>query len=355
MTLEKMREVHIGGHSIGDGHPPFFVAELGICHEGSIDVALELTRAAVEAGADMVKTESFTKRKMVYHESATISYAIKGKKYTVPLADHMEEFEFSMDKHMRIKKYCDELKVPFMATCHDFETIDMMAEVGVAAIKIASPDIVHFPLLRYAASKKLPVFVDTGAAFQYEIEIALRTLNEAGAANVIINHNPSGHPSPPANHDLNIIGRLKTVTGVPIGVADHYEGYEMAYVAVAAGANTIEKPISRDRFVPGPERNYSVSIDDLPVFIKTIKDVHIAMGACERKNLSEDAKKYRYNNRMACVTAKELKAGDIVNIDNITFGRPRMGIGVEHWDIIQGRKLRKTKKKDQFLQWEDLD
>lgn len=349
-----MKTVKIKDHIIGDSHPPFFVAELGICHEGKLEVALDLTKAAVEAGADMIKTESFSHRKMVFHESAVTSYTVDGMKHTVPLDDHMEKYELTLEEHKRIKEYCDELKVPFMSTCHDFKTVDMMVELGADAIKIASPDIVHFPLLRYAASKKVPIFLDTGAAFQYEIEIALRTLREVGLKDIIVNHNPSGHPALPKDHDLNIIGRLKTVLDSPVGIADHYEGYEMTYAAIAAGANSIEKPISLDRFVPGPERNYSISIKDLPQVIKTMKNVYIALGNSERGNLSEDGKNYRYNNRMACVALKDLKVDDKVTLENVTFGRPRMGIGVECWDLIEGRKMRKSKGKNEFIQWDDL-
>jgi sialic acid synthase SpsE len=290
---------------------------------------------------------------MVYDPSATMSYTVGGKKYCVSLAEHMDRYELSFDEHHRIKKLCDELGVSFISTAHDFTAIDFLETIGAAAIKIASPDIIHYPLLRYAARKQIPLFLDTGSAHQYEIEIAVKILREEGLEDIVVNHNPQGHPALAEGHDLKIIPRLQEILSIPIGLADHYEGYEMIYAAVAVGANTLEKPISRDRFVHEPERNWSITIDDLPQVLKNLRKTYDALGKSER-TLSKEAEIYRDANRMACVAACDLAAGDEVNLDNVTFGRPRKGIGVEHWDIIEGRKLRRAIKKRDFLQWEDL-
>lgn len=347
------KTVKVGDHRIGDGHPPFFVAELGICHGGDIAVALELTRAAVNAGAHCVKTETFQKSRLVCDPSATTSYVLDGKKHTVSLAEHMDRYELSLGEHHQIKRLCDTLDVPFMATAHDFAAIDFLADIGAAAVKIASPDIVHYPLLRHAAGARLPVFLDTGAAYQYEIEIAVKTLKESGCEQIVVNHNPTGHPAPADQHNLRIISRLKEIFGFPIGLSDHYKGYEMMYAAVSVGSNTIEKPISMDRFVPEPERNYSISIQDLPKVLENLYACHCALGTPERK-MTKDQESYRNNNRVACVAAENMSAGVELNLRNVFFGRPRKGIGVECWDLVEGRKLRRDKKKNEFIRWDDL-
>lgn len=349
-----MGEIKIGDHIIGDGHKPIFIAELGICHEGSLDTALELAKAAAEAGAHMIKTESFTPRKVVFHDSAKIAYEVEGKKYNVPLKGHMEKYELSIDDHIKICKLCDSLNVPFMSTVHDFETADIMVDVGASAVKLASPDVVHYPLLRYVAKKGLPVFLDTGAALQYEVEIAVRILREAGCEKLIVNHNPSGHPAPAKNHDLRTVQRFNEILNTCVGVADHYEGYQMVYTAVAMGAHAIEKPISKDRFKPGPEINYSISAKDIKEVVDTMQEVWESLGKLERTHLSESAEAYRYNNRMVCIAAKDIEPGDKMNLENVIFGRPRMGIGVEYWDVVEGRKFRNAKKKNEFINWEDL-
>jgi len=349
-----MQKVRVGDFTLGDGAPPFFVAELGICHGGSLKVALELTEAAVQAGAHGVKTETFDHQDMVFDPSAETSYTIDGVKHVVPLAEHMAHYQLSLEEHLQIKKLCDRLGRPFISTAHNFKAVDFLAEIKAAGIKIASPDIVHYPLLRYAASKGMPIFLDTGGAVQPEVEIAVRTLRQAGCQDIVVNHNPAGHPAPAEQHDLRVIPRLRDILGTPIGLADHYEGYEMVWAATLMGADTVEKPISQDRFAPEPERNWSISIDDLAQVIDKMNSFHAALGRPERV-VTPGAEEYRNQNRMACAAAVDLPAGSEINLENITFARPRLGIGVEYWDVIAGQRLRRAKKRRQFIQWEDLD
>ena len=348
-----MHKVMIGERLVGNGQPPFFVAELGICHGGSLKTALELTEIAAKAGADCVKTETFQREAMVFDPSAECSHTINGVRQTVPLAEHMDKYGLSFEEHHAIKKRCDELGLPFMTTVHDAKAVDFARDIGTSCLKISSPDIIHYPLLRYAARAGLPICLDTGGALQYEVEIAVRELRGQGLEDIIVNHNPDGHPAPAARHDLRIIPRLKSILGVPMGLADHYEGYEMLPLAVAVGADLLEKPISMDRFVSEPERNYSISAADLPQVIKIVRDAYDALGSAER-TISKEAGQYRDRNRMACAAARDLEAGEKICLENVAFGRPRRGIGAEHWDLIEGRSLRGPKKKYEFIQWEDL-
>ena len=348
-----MHSVKVGRHTIGPGSPPFFVAELGICHEGRLDIALELTEKAAIAGAHIVKTETFQREMLVFSPDAMASYTINGEKITFSLSELMDRYELSYDEHHQIKLKCDELHVPFMSTAHDFNGIDFLKEIGAAAIKIASPDIINYPLLRYAASAELPIFLDTGSAYQHEVELAVKTIRDQGWMDIIVNHNPNGHPAAPAGHNLRTIKQLEQILQLPVGLSDHYEGYEMLYAAVAAGALTVEKPVSRDRTVLEPERNWSISIDDLQQVITTTMNVYEALGSPQRQ-LTRNQEEYRNNNRLACVVGRDLAPGDQISLEHIIFGRPRKGIGVEHWDLIEGRILRKEKKKNSFLQWSDL-
>ncbi|WP_319577728.1 N-acetylneuraminate synthase family protein [uncultured Desulfobacter sp.] len=349
-----MKRIKIMDHSIGNGHPPFIIAELGICHEGNVNLALELTKEAINAGAHAVKTETFQSDKMIFDTSATTSYVINGEKTTVPLDLHMKQFELSLEEHHEVKKLCDRHDVPFISTAHDFDAIDFLCDINAAAIKIASPDLIHYPLLAHAAQKGTPVIMDTGGALQYEIELAVQTLRANGLDDIMINHNPVGHPAPADKHDLAIIPRLQMLTALPVGISDHYDGYEMLYAATAIGANILEKPISMDRFDPMPEKGWSISVPDMELVFSTVRQIHQAIGQPERK-MSKEAQGYRNQNRMALAAKKDLQKGDRIIFENITFGRPREGIGVEHWDIVQGMKLRNDKKRHQFIHWKDLN
>jgi sialic acid synthase SpsE len=343
-----MKNVVIQDREIGDCQPPYFVAELGICHEGSIEIAKQLSKAAKEAGAECIKTETFQREHIVFDRSFTTSYSIRGEHFTESLLEHMEKYQLSYEQHEEIKRYSDELGLPFMSTAHDFEAVDFLVDIGAAAIKISSADIIHYPLIRYASKTNLILFIDVGGAYQYEIEKALRTAVDAGVKGIVFNHHPAGHPAPAQKYDLRIIPHLKDILEVPVGTADHYDGYEMVYAAVAVGANVIEKPISRDRFIKKPEHIWAVSINDLEEVISNMHAVYDALGVRERKQVKIS------QNRVSLIAKKDLEEGSEINLDNVLFGRPTKGISVEHWEIVEGRKLRCAKRKHEFITWEDV-
>ncbi|MBI9079228.1 MAG: N-acetylneuraminate synthase family protein [Pseudodesulfovibrio sp.] len=346
-----MKNVKIGKKLIGEGQAPFFVAELGTCHEGDLDIALMLARKAVEAGADCIKSELFYETE-VFDPSAVKTFSIRDKQYSVPLIEHMRRYQFTLEQHHEIKKLADELDVPFMATAHDRGRVDFLVNIGAEAIKIASPDIVHYPLIRYAAQTDLALFLDTGGAWQYEVEMAIKTALDAGCERLIVNHQPDGHPGKASQHNLRVMQRYSDLFNIPVGLSDHYDGYEMVYASVAAGANVIEKPISRDRFMEACEHIWSVTIDDLAEVIRTMHQVYAAMGE-PQKAMSKGLRPCSPH-RVALVAKRDLKPDDIINQDNVTFGKPRMGIGVEHWDEVQGRPLKRAVPEKAFIRWEDL-
>lgn len=345
-----MSSITIAGRQIGDGHRPWFVAELGTCHEGDLEIAKANARAAAKAGADCIKTELFYETE-VFDDSATKVWSHRGTTHEESLITHMRRYQFTLDQHAEIKAVADEVGLPFMATAHDFERVDFLVDIGAAAVKIASPDIVHLPLIRAAAASGLALFLDTGGAFQHEVEMAVRVAREAGCERLVVNHNPSGHPAPPASHHLRVLQRFKTLFDCPIGLADHYDGYDMVGAAVALGANVVEKPVSRNRFEERCEHIWSVSLDDLPGVIASMHAVWEALGESERPGTGLFADS---PHRVALVARHDLEAGTPLTLDTVEFGKPRKGIGVEHWDLVQGRRLKKAVRRHAFITWDDL-
>lgn len=330
-----------------------FVAELGICHGGALDVALALAEAAIDAGAHCVKTESFQTEALVFDPAATCSYTIRGKRVSTTLAEHMSRYELPLEAHRRICALCRDRNVPFMCTVHDTAAVDFLVQAGASALKIASPDIVHFPLLKHVASTGLPVFLDTGSALPDEIERAVEALRQAGQQGIVVNHNPAGHPAPASGHHFRMMQEIGRSLDVPIGLSDHFEGCEMLPLAVVMGASVLEKPVSFDNTVPEPERNWAVNIRDIPHVLGLLRRAHASLGEATR-TLDENQITYRDQNRVACVAARNLAAGEFMTLETVTFGRPRKGIGVEHWDEVEGRRLRVPKQKYEFLQWSDI-
>jgi sialic acid synthase SpsE len=146
---------------------------------------------------------------------------------------------------------------------------------------------------------------------------------------------------------------MQTALGVPVGISDHYQGYEMAYAAVAAGADLIEKPISLDRHVPGPEKAWSVSAKDLAGLVDDLKELGRGLTGMPHK-MTREQQLYRRRNRVSCVAGRDIARGETLDEDCVVFARPHKGIGVEHWDMVRGRRIARTKKAGQFINWKDL-
>lgn len=347
-----MKTVKIWDKQIGDGFRPYFVAELGTCHQGSVEIAKKNVTAAVKAGADCIKTETFYETE-VFDSSAKKNFHIRGKQYSLPLIEHMRACQLTLDEHHEIKNFCDEMNVPFMATAHDRERVDFLVDIGAVAVKIASPDIVHYPLIEYAAKSGLVLLLDTGGAYQHEVEMAVKAARDAGCTQLIVNHNPDGHPAPANKHNLRIIQRYKELFDIPIGISDHYDGYEMVYTAATIGANLIEKPISQDRFIEECEHIWAISVKDLDEVITKMHLAYDALG--DKQRPMEAGFRPASPHRVALLANKNLSAGDIISEDNIVFGKPRLGIGVENWHLVKGKQLKQAKTKHAYILWEDIE
>lgn len=341
----------IRGREIGNGAPPYFVAELGTCHRGSVAVAKENARIAVQAGADCVKTELFYETE-VLDPDIMKTYSIRGRRYEEPLIEHMRRYQLTLDQHREIKEYCDGLGVAFMATAHDRGRVDFLRDIGADAVKIASPDIVHYPLIRCAAASGLALFLDTGGAWQHEVEMAVKVARDAGCERLVVNHNPQGHPAPADRHDLLTLARFKELFACPVGLADHYDGYEMVYAAAALGADAIEKPVSEDRFIEECEHIWAVTRTDLAEVIAAMRRFHQARGRSCRE--MGPGLRPQSPHRVALAAARDLAPGEPITEENVVFGKPRRGIGVEFWDEVEGRVLATAKRKGEFIRWEDL-
>lgn len=346
-----MNSFDIKGVKIGGGQPPYFVAELGTCHRGSVDVAKENARMAAQAGAPCVKTELFHETE-VLNPNIMKTYSIGDRRYEVPLVEHMRRYQLTLDQHREIKEYCDTLGVAFMATAHDRSRVDFLREIGADAVKIASPDIVHYPLIRYAAASGLALFLDTGGAWQHEVEMAVKAARDAGCERLVVNHNPKGHPAAARDHDLLVMDRFKKLFRCPVGLADHYDGYDMVYAAAALGADSIEKPVSENRFIEECEHIWAVTRDDLAHVIATMHVFHQSRGKHCRD--MGPGLRPRSPHRVALAAARDLAPGEPITEANVIFGKPRLGIGVEYWDEVEGRALSAAKRKGEYIRWEDL-
>ena len=344
--------VDIGGVPVGDGHPTVLMAEIGTFFNQDIELACEYIKKCVEAGTPIVKTEILHDPEVclrntgLMHEYAHAT-GLKVEDYRSLIERKVVPFE----KYEEIFSYCRELNVPYVASIYDIEGIDFFVEVGGAAIKIARTPINNLPLTRHSAKTNLPVIFDAGGVYFDEIVYAVRLAQREGAGGVIVNHHPAANPALPEVHNMRVIRMYKRVFKVPVGLACHYRGDEILYLAVGMGANIWEKGVDAD-----PDRIEQDVISAAP--IDSLRDIIQRVSNCW-KALGENVvapREPRDLSTRACMAAKRfIQKGESFGTHNVRFSWPPVGISVEHWDLVEGKTCTRDIEAGQILRWPDID
>jgi sialic acid synthase SpsE len=343
----------IGNKTIGDGFPVFIVSELGVTHEGDIDLAKSFIKAAADAGVDAIKFELIfpdtliADKEMIYE-----SYTAKGV-FRVNYYEFLKSIEFDESDYKELKRFADKCGVLFFATAFDFRGVDLLKELNACAIKISSGELTHKPLIKYAASQGLPLFLDTGGAFVYEIEEAVITAKMEGCEDIIVMHNPTGYPAPPEKTYLRMIPTLKQVLQTPVGLSCHTPGYDVVIAAIALGANVIEKPICRDTTMHYDEAVFSVPVNDIKNFVEKIRFIEKALGEPVRK-IEKEELEMRKKYRQSIIAKKNIKKGEQLTEENISFARPNKGIEAKYYDLVIGKTAKRDIMKGEFITWDDI-
>ncbi len=334
----------IAGRSIGPGHSAWIVAEFGVTHEGTLDVAMEMLDASIKAGVDAIKVECINADAIVSLEYRdTLNYAFKtlaGHQITENYYQLLKKVSLPYDDIAKLAALAQKRGLPFFGTAFDLETIDFLKSIGACAVKISSGEITHHPLLVRAAQSGLPVFFDTGRSSLGEILSAVEVLRGAGCATPLIMHNPSGYPAAPQDVQLLSIPLYQQSAGLPVGLSCHSRGNMMVHGAIAVGANIIEKPLSRDNTKDEDEHIFSVNISELDRYVDEIRALEAALTLNRKKLYEGDSDPVRRRTfRQSLVAARDLPAGHILTSADLTFARPGHGFPPTMVEYVVGRKL----------------
>ena len=331
----------------------FIIAEAGVNHNGSIDTAKKLVDAAVLAGADAIKFQTFKAENLVTKNAPKAEYQKlstgDGNQFQM-----LKKLELSIENHLILKKYCEEKNIEFLSTPFDFESVDLLEKIGVKYYKISSGDLTNIPLLQYVAKLKKPMIVSTGMANLGEVEIAVSAIQKYMNKDLYLLHCTSNYPTRYEDVNLNAMITLKNAFKLPVGYSDHTVGIEVPIAAVAMGAKVLEKHFTLDRNMEGPDHKASLEPDELKNMVDSIRNIEKAFGdGIKRCNKSEE--NTRKVARKSIVAGKNLKKGDKLCSDNICFKRPENGVSPIYTNLIINRRLTKDLKKDDLITFDLIE
>jgi len=313
----------------------FIIAEAGVNHNGSIDLAKKLVDAASASGADAVKFQTFKAESLVSKNAQKAEYQKEETDKNESQFDMIKKLELSMDTHRELMSYCDEKNIMFLSTPFDYDSIELLNNLGLEVFKIPSGEITNLPYLRHIGKLDKQAILSTGMADIGEIEDALDILINAGTKkeNITVLHANTQYPTPMEDVNLNAMITIQKKFGVAIGYSDHTLGIEVDIAAVSMGASVIEKHFTLDKTMPGPDHKVSLAPEDLKAMVFAIRNIEKALGSSEKKPTMSEAPNIDIV-RKSIVANQPIKKGDKLSDKNIAIKRPGTGISPMKWDKV---------------------
>jgi len=356
MTVKDV--IQIGKRSVGVGRPVFIIAEAGVNHNGSLKRALELVDAAAEAGTDAVKFQTFSADRLVTHLSPKARYQ---RETTDPKESQyamLKKLELSPEAHRELKLRAEKCGLVFLSTPFDKDSADLLEKLGVAAFKIGSGELTDLPLLSHIARKGKPVILSTGMSTMEEVRQAVQTLQKEGLQEIALLHCVSAYPAPKEDVNLLAMSTLRDEFRMPVGYSDHTEGIHVAVLAVACGADIIEKHLTLDKKLPGPDHRISLEPDELAAMVQDVRNAKKILGNGNKQVMLSEANTKSVA-RKSVVALEVLKRGCSIKSQMVGIRRPGLGIPPSEIEKVIGRTVRRDLTTDipegNILTWEMLE
>ena len=329
------------------------IAEAGVNHNGDLKLAFQLVDAAAQAGADVVKFQTFRAQELATSQAVKAAYQKENIGEAESQLAMLQKLELNPEQHLRLIDHCKARGIEFFSTAFDLGSIDLLASLCLQRWKIPSGEITNLPYLRKIGSIKQPVILSTGMANLGEIEAAINVLEQAGTSRVQITvlHCTTEYPAPLDEVNLRAMQATAQSFGVAVGYSDHTDGIAVPIAAVAMGASVIEKHLTLDRTMEeGPDHRASLEPDQFAAMVQGIRMIERALGdGIKRPTTSERANLPIV--RKSIVAARAIQAGEPFSADSITAKRPGTGISPMHWDALLGRKASRAYAPDELIEW----
>tara|TARA_B100001093_G_scaffold493221_1_gene535171 strand:- start:10718 stop:11713 length:996 start_codon:yes stop_codon:yes gene_type:complete len=328
----------------------FIIAEAGVNHNGSIDLAKKLIDVASDAGADAVKFQTFKAENIVTKHSHKANYQKEATSENESQFDMLKKLELDSQSHKELITYCNSKNIMFLSTPFDIESIQLLNHLELMIFKIPSGEITNLPYLRCIGKLNKRIIISTGMSDINEIRDALGILTESGTKkdNITVLHANTEYPTPLKDVNLKAMVKIGNTFDIKYGYSDHTLGIEVAIAAVAMGASCIEKHFTLNKKIQGPDHKASLEPDELKEMVKIIRNTEVALGSSIKKPSNSEMKNIEIV-RKSIVASTNITKGDKFTDKNITIKRPGKGISPMRWDEVIGTNATKDYTKDELI------
>ncbi|MCF6340280.1 MAG: N-acetylneuraminate synthase [Sulfurimonas sp.] len=328
----------------------FIIAEAGVNHNGSVELAKKLIDVAAEAGADAVKFQTFKTENLVSKNAQKAQYQKETTSSDESQFDMIKKLELDVDTHHELISYCNEKNIMFLSTPFDLDSVDLLDSLELKIFKIPSGEITNLPYLRKIGALKKEVVLSTGMANMSEIKDALDVLISSGTQkeNITVLHANTMYPTPMRDVNLKAMLSIGENFNIAYGYSDHTLGIEVDIAAVAMGASVIEKHFTLDKTMDGPDHKASLEPNELIMMVKSIRNIEIALGSDEKKPSKSETPNIQIA-RKSIVANCDIKEGEIFSENNLAIKRPGNGISPMFWNEIIGQSAQKNYEADELI------
>ena len=313
------------------------IAEAGVNHNGSLEIAKKLVDSAADAGVDIIKFQTFNSKNLVSKSARMAEYQQKNTGHDESQYAMLKKLELSVKDHLELIRHCNERGIRFFSTAFDMESIDFLHSLHMGLWKIPSGEITNYPYLKKIASYQEPVILSTGMCNLEDIKASLDVLLKEGCKkeDITILHCNTEYPTPYSDVNLRAMLEIEKKFGTKVGYSDHTNGIEVPIAAVAMGASVIEKHFTLDRGMEGPDHKASLEPEELKKMVESIRNIESALGT-GHKVVSPSEKKNIEIARKSIVAARDIAKGEILSENNLTVKRPGNGISPMRWNDVIG-------------------
>ena len=324
------------------------IAEAGVNHNGSYEIACQLVDAAKDAGADYIKFQTFHSENLVSKNAKKADYQVETTGEDTQL-NMLKKLELSEQEFIYLKDYCRKKEIRFLSTPFDFDSIRFLNQLDIPFWKIPSGEVTNYPYLVALAKTGKPIVMSTGMCDLSDISNAIRVLKENGAGDISLLHCNTEYPTPYEDVNLRAVLTMKSEFGCEVGYSDHTQGIEIPIAAVAMGATIIEKHFTLDRNMDGPDHKASLEPDELKQMVTAIRNVENAMGSGV-KTASKSERKNKVIARKSIIASRCIQKGEVFTELNITTKRPGNGISPMRWNEVLGQTAKRDFQEDELIE-----